>query len=95
MIQNDYLHFFKYKLVVLSGWGQWNTCSVSCGGGGTQIRTRTCDQNCDDVPNSDLTETQNCNDHVCPGKIDRKYRRCLIWLRQNDPIETDMSETRG
>ena len=72
MIQNDYLHFFKYKLVVLSGWGQWNTCSVSCGGGGTQKRTRTCDLNCDDVPSTDLTETQNCNDHVMVSSLRKK-----------------------
>ena len=64
-------------MVVFSGWGQWNTCSVSCGGGGTQIRTRTCDQNCDNVPDSDLTETQSCNDHICPGKIYPKLKFCF------------------
>ena len=43
---------------------------------------RICVQNCDNVlpitaVNSDLIDTQSCNDHVCPGKIDRKLKFCF------------------
>ena len=55
---------------MLSTWVDWNACTQTCGGG-SQTRTRTCDQHCDDYPTSDpnydLSETQSCNDQPCPG----------------------------
>ena len=54
-------------LSVLLPWSEWSTCSLTCGSG-EQTRTRTCDENCDDVQTDDLTETQNCNTDDCPGK---------------------------
>ena len=54
--------------LVLSTWSGWTTCSVTCGSG-KQTRTRTCHQNCNHVPNGDLTQTQNCEERGCPGKL--------------------------
>ena len=50
----------------MSTWGDWTSCSATCGPG-QQTRTRTCDQGCDDVPNEDLEQTQSCNEVECPG----------------------------
>ena len=52
------------ECTVLSTWGDWNSCSVTCGPG-EQTRLRTCDQGCDDVPNQDLIDKQSCQDKVC------------------------------
>ena len=50
----------------------WSECSATCGGG-TQTRTRTCTNPAPDYGGLDCqgesTETQDCNTHLCPGKI--------------------------
>ena len=54
-----------------SPWGEYDTCSKTCGGG-SQTRRRTCDnpkpanggKNCA----GDSEETQSCNTQGCPGK---------------------------
>ena len=56
-----------YFFSVFLPWSEWSSCSLTCGSG-EQTRTRTCDQNCDDVQNDDLSETQSCNNGDCPGK---------------------------
>ena len=51
----------------LTNWGSWGACSVSCGGGGKQTRTRsrtaheTCGGTC-----PHLSESQSCNSKCCP-----------------------------
>ncbi|KAL5016463.1 hypothetical protein ScPMuIL_006052 [Solemya velum] len=52
---------------VWTPWTEWDTCSLTCGGG-TQGRTRTCDgpyHNGDDCVGA-YNETQDCNTHHCP-----------------------------
>ena len=51
------------KGIQLSSWGDWSTCSKSCGGG-EMIRSRSCLTGCE--PSSDdLTQTDTCNEHDC------------------------------
>ena len=55
-----------------SDFGDWGTCSGSCGGNGTQSRTRFCDRpalahggkEC----SGESTEYQDCINDNCPGK---------------------------
>ena len=56
---------------IYSEWGDWESCSATCGGG-TMKRTRTCtDPTNGGAACVGLTEeTVNCNNFVCP---DSKY----------------------
>ena len=53
------------KGIQLSLWGEWSTCSTSCGGGEMK-RSRSCLTSCESS-SEDLTQTQACNDQQCPG----------------------------
>ena len=52
-------------------WHQWLSCDVSCGGGGSRTRHRTCNDptpmcggiSC--IGNSE--ESEDCGDECCPG----------------------------
>ena len=48
----------------MSIWGDWSTCSRSCGGG-EMVRSRLCLTGCESST-ADLTQTQECNDQQCP-----------------------------
>ena len=50
----------------MSSWGDWSTCSTSCGDG-EMIRSRSCLTGCESSTD-DLTQTKACNDQQCPGK---------------------------
>ena len=54
------------KGIQLSSWGDWSTCSTSCGDG-EMIRSRSCLTGCESSTD-DLTQTKACNDQQCPGK---------------------------
>ena len=59
----------------MASWGQWTPfgqCSVTCGPGGQQTRTRECSSgNPDDCGDGNDEETQDCNPGPCPiGKND-------------------------
>ena len=63
------LKIFYYKtLPVYAAWGQWSSCSETCYPGGEKTRSRTCNQHCENVEDSDLIQTTSCNGHDCPGK---------------------------
>uniref|UniRef100_A0A665T4K1 Cartilage intermediate layer protein 2 n=1 Tax=Echeneis naucrates TaxID=173247 RepID=A0A665T4K1_ECHNA len=60
-----------------SPWGQWGSCSVTCGGG-RRIRRRTCVRTsvraqCTGRP----VEVQKCGKMACPGTINDDCSRCV------------------
>ena len=58
---------FSDTSVTFDSWSDWSDCSTTCGSG-VMTRSRTCQAGCNDVPNDDLNESQNCKIHDCPGK---------------------------
>ena len=56
-----------------STWGEWDACTVTCGGAGTQTRTRTCDNpapvNGGAQCTGESTENQACDMGACPSKL--------------------------
>ena len=60
--------------VVDGGWSPWKygPCSKSCGGG-TQQRTRVCDNPAPSCGGNDCSglsvDKSECNNHCCPSKI--------------------------
>ena len=57
------------KGIPLSSWGDWSTCSTSCGDG-EMIRSRSCLNGCESF-SGDLTQTDICNVDDC--KLYLKY----------------------
>ena len=65
--------YLKISAPVDGGWsdyGDWSECSAKCGGG-TLTRTKTCTDPAPAHGGADCvgeaTESQNCNEHECPG----------------------------
>jgi len=67
------IYNFQNVFLLAGNWGAWSNysdCSVSCGGEGTQIRTRLCNNpapqnggaNCSGTD----TNSQTCNNGACP-----------------------------
>ena len=59
-------------MIVVNGiwtiWSEWNSCSLTCGGG-LQFRNRTCigPFNDGEPCNGSYIDMQSCYDHNCPG----------------------------
>ena len=67
---------FPYSLTVngsWSEWGDWSSCSLTCGEGGIKKRTRTCTNPPPANGGLDCAgsaeETSECNVRACPGKL--------------------------
>jgi hypothetical protein len=53
-------------MCTLNNWSDWATCSVSCGGGGTQKRTRTIASNPSNNCPAALMDSRECGVEPCP-----------------------------
>ena len=69
----------------LSSWGDWSTCSTSCGDG-EMTRSRSCLRGCESSTD-DLTQTQACNLQQCPpGKNLLPLSASQTGLKKDTPI---------
>ena len=53
-------------------WGPYGVCSVTCGGGGTRTRSKTCttpQNGGNPCVGNPPEETEECNNQLCPGKL--------------------------
>ena len=74
--ENQSSHDQVYLFLSVNGgwgaWGNWSTCSVTCGNG-TRYRDRECDNPSPsaggDECDGNATENQTCNDQDCPGIV--------------------------
>ena len=65
---------------MVSDWGEWGTCSRTCGGG-MQTRTRTVTRQPTNggMPCPTLTETRACNTDPCPMPVDCQVSAWSDW----------------
>jgi hypothetical protein len=48
-IETEICNLQKCESELLTEWGQWSSCSATCGSGGSKIRKRNCfDEKCED-----------------------------------------------
>ena len=62
----------------MSEWTDWTDCSLSCGGQGTQKRSRHCIEPSNGgfaCPDGKYGEAQTCDAPACPGKL--KMLSCI------------------
>ena len=67
-------------------WTNWDTCSVTCGGG-SQNRSRTCTNPVPQYGGADCVgfdgENQDCNTHNCPSMLITwllKTKKLFSWI---------------
>ncbi|XP_057294746.1 uncharacterized protein LOC130623296 [Hydractinia symbiolongicarpus] len=85
---------------ILSQWGQWSTCSSTCRLTGANAPTRTRTRRCDNPSlggncgGASLTETENCNDVLCPVIQWAQWSQWSACSATCDPVGFTPSRTR-
>ena len=78
-----------------SDFGDWSECSAECGGG-TQSRNRTCTNPAPANGGADCvgdnTETRECNNQECPGKLKKSKRFSRIGRTLERSLRSDNQE---
>ena len=70
--------YFWLMMKITGAWGEWSSCSVTCGTG-TRTRTRTCPDSMCSVAESS-SETDNCpSNPSCMGKIKHIIKSILLF----------------
>ncbi|KAK3089127.1 hypothetical protein FSP39_001055 [Pinctada imbricata] len=69
---------------VLEAWSAWMECDVTCGGG-IQWRNRSCIEplHGGKACEGEREESQACNTHNCPGKLDGEWKLWSAWSQCN------------
>ncbi|XP_061173455.1 uncharacterized protein LOC133182624 [Saccostrea echinata] len=73
-------------------WGDWSSCSVTCGNG-TQHRSRVCNNPAPDngglACSDSSTESENCNERICPECRSLERLENVIWTCTNNSYNTN------
>ena len=95
VVANKHTSLQKYtKILVLSKWNEWSSCSSTCGPG-DQRRTRICYQGCSDISSQHLTETQTCYQGGCPGMSCYSSRQGLYASIISSMLTTEFAPIRS
>ena len=68
-----------------ASWGQWSSCTKTCGGKGTVQRTRKCISpkwGGNECPSNTQTQTKDCDTDPCPGLVISKMKKKLCFYNQ-------------
>ena len=66
-----------------ASWGQWSSCTKTCGGKGTVQRKRKCippKWGGNECPSNTQTQTKDCDTDPCPGLVISKIKKLHMFL---------------